>query len=176
MASPRYTPEEPRMIEPLPSTGISRILALCEVLDDHGGTRNVYQLCWDLHLPFGELLLVIKSAEMLALIERADGDPLLNALGKRLRQVSTNEQKALLKEQMLKLNVFQHIVKLLQNAADHQVPAQVILEELAVLLPQEQPRQLFTTLLNWGRFGEVFGYSRNTNLLSLQRPDGEAAT
>jgi NitT/TauT family transport system ATP-binding protein len=161
-------------IEPLPSTGISKILGLCEILDDHGGKEDVYRLAQDLHMPFGELLLVIKGAEMLGLVETPGGDAVLTPLGKKVLETSMNEKKALLKEQMVKLQVFKHIVRLLQNAEEHEVPAEVILEELAVLLPQEQPRQLFTTLLNWGRYGEVFGYSRDTDLFYLQEPDKPA--
>jgi NitT/TauT family transport system ATP-binding protein len=161
-------------IEPLPSTGISKILGLCEILDDHGGREDIYRLAQDLHMPFGELLLVIKGAEMLGLVETPGGDAVLTPLGKKVLETSMNEKKALLKEQMVKLQVFKHIVRLLQNAEEHEVPADVILEELAVLLPQEQPRQLFTTLLNWGRYGEVFGYSRDTDLFYLQEPDKSA--
>ncbi len=157
-------------IEPLPSTGISKVLGLCEILDDHGGREDVYRLAQDLHMPFGELLLVIKGSEMLGLVETPGGDAVLTPLGKRVLETSMNEKKAILKQQMLKLRVFQHINKLLENAENHEVPAEVILEELAVLLPQEQPRQLFTTLLNWGRYGEVFGYSRDTDRFYLQAP------
>ena len=57
-------------IEPLPSTGISKVLGLCEILDDHGGKEDVYRLAQDLHMPFGELLLVIKGAEMLGLVTK----------------------------------------------------------------------------------------------------------
>ena len=158
-------------VEPLPSTGISKVLGLLEILDDHGGKEDVYRLAQDLHTPFGELLLVVKGAEMLMLVETPGGDAVLTPLGKKILDSKMNAKKALLKEQMLKLRVFQHFVKILEGVAEHEVPSEVILEELAVLLPQEQPRQLFTTLLNWGRYGEVFGYSRDTDLFYLQVPD-----
>ncbi|HEY7956232.1 MAG TPA: AAA-associated domain-containing protein [Polyangia bacterium] len=158
-------------IEPLPSTGISKVLGLCEILDDHQGKEDVYRLAQDLHMPFGELLLVIKGAEMLGMVETPGGDAVLTPLGKRALESSMNEKKALLRQAMLKLKVFQHVLKLLENAQENEVPAEVILEELAVLLPQEQPRQLFTTLLNWGRYGEIFGYSRDTDQFYLQKPE-----
>src|SRR5262249_60065516 len=56
-------------IEPLPSTGISKILGMCEILDDKGGREDLFTLARDLHMPFSEVLLVIKAAEMLALID-----------------------------------------------------------------------------------------------------------
>ena len=74
---------------------------------------------------------------------------------------------------MLKLNVFQHVVKLLKSSDRGELPAELILEELALRLPHEQPRQMFTTLLNWGRYGDIFGYSRDTDLFFLHR--GETA-
>jgi len=162
-------------IEPLPSTGISKVLGLCEVLDDHGGKEDVYRLAQDLHMPFGELLLVIKGAEMLALVETPGGDAVLTALGHTVLVSSMNEKKALLKAQMIKLKVFQHIQHILERADDHEVPSELVLEELAVLLPQEQPREMFTTLLNWGRYGEVFGYSRDTDRFYLNLPSPPAA-
>jgi NitT/TauT family transport system ATP-binding protein len=158
-------------VEPLPATGISKILGLVEVLDDHGGKEDIYRLAQDLHMPFGELLLAIKGAEMLGVVETPGGDAVISPLGKRVLECSMNEKKALLKEQMLKLKVFQHIVRFLERVEKHEVPQEVIVEELTVLLPQEQPHQLFTTLLNWGRYGEIFGYSRDTDSFYLHTPE-----
>lgn len=152
-------------MEPLPPTGISKILALCERLAER--QQDLYRLPETMHTPFGELLLIVKGAEMLGLVETVGNEVALTAIGRRV--LDAGEQKALLKAQLLKLKVFQHIAKMLQNADENEVPAGVLLEQLAVLLPQEPPRQLFTTLLNWGRFGEVFGYSRETDLFYLQK-------
>jgi NitT/TauT family transport system ATP-binding protein len=160
-----------RTIEPLPSTGISKILGMCEILDDKGGREDTFALARDLHMPFSEVLLVIKAAEMLALIDTPAHEAQLTAFGKKLLDAPIHEKKKQLGEQMLKLNVFQHVVKLLQASDRHELPAELILEELALRLPHEQPRQMFTTLLNWGRYGDVFGYSRDTDLFFLHRAD-----
>jgi NitT/TauT family transport system ATP-binding protein len=162
-------------IEPLPATGISKILGLCELLDDKGGREELFALARDLHMPFGEVLLVIKAAEMLALVGAAGHDAVLTELGKTLLAAPIREKKAMLGRQMLKLQVFQHLVKLLKSTERGELPAELILEELALRLPHEQPRQMFTTLLNWGRYGDVFGYSRDTDLFFLHREDSAAA-
>jgi NitT/TauT family transport system ATP-binding protein len=159
----------PRAIEPLPSTGISKILGMCEILDDKGGREDLFELARDLHMPFSEVLLVIKAAEMLALIDTPGHQAQLTAFGKKLLGAPIHEKKAQLGEQMLKLNVFQHVVKLLKGTERGELPAELILEELALRLPHEQPRQMFTTLLNWGRYGDIFGYSRDTDLFFLHR-------
>jgi len=163
-------------IEPLPSTGISKILGMCEILDDKGGREDLFALARDLHMPFSEVLLVIKAAEMLALIDTPGHQAQLTAFGKKVLGAAMHEKKKLLGEQMLKLNVFQHIVKLLTGAERGELPAELILEELALRLPHEQPRQMFTTLLNWGRYGDIFGYSRDEDLFFLHRPEAPATT
>jgi len=158
-------------IEPLPSTGISKILGMCEILDDKGGREDLFTLARDLHMPFSEVLLVIKAAEMLALIDTPGHEAQLTAFGKKLLAAPMGEKKAQLGAQMLKLNVFRHVVKLLKSNERGELPAELILEELALRLPHEQPRQMFTTLLNWGRYGDVFGYSRDSDLFFLHRPE-----
>jgi NitT/TauT family transport system ATP-binding protein len=161
----------PSPIEPLPSTGISKILGMCEILDDKGGREDLFTLARDLHMPFSEVLLVIKAAEMLALIDTPGHEAQLTAFGKKLLAAPIHDKKAQLGEQMLKLNIFQHVVKLLTSADRRELPAELILEELALRLPHEQPRQMFTTLLNWGRYGDIFGYSRDTDLFFLHRAE-----
>lgn len=163
-------------IEPLPSTGISKILGMCEILDDKGGREDLFALARDLHMPFSEVLLVIKAAEMLALIDTPGHQAQLTAFGKKVLDAPIQTKKTLLGEQMMKLNIFQHVVKLLQATGRGELPAELILEELALRLPHEQPRQMFTTLLNWGRYGDVFGYSRDTDLFFLHRPDAPPET
>jgi len=119
-----------RTIEPLPSTGISKILGMCEILDDKGGREDTFALARDLHMPFSEVLLVIKAAEMLALIDTPGHEAQLTAFGKSVLAAPIHEKKKMLGEQMLKLNVFQHVVKLLQGNDRGELPAELILEEL----------------------------------------------
>jgi hypothetical protein len=40
-----------------------------------------------------------------------------------------------------------------------------------MLLPLENPRAMFNTLINWGRYGEVLGYSRDTDKVYLYEPE-----
>ena len=150
------------VVEPLPSAGISKILELCAMLEEHGGRENLYTLTRDLHAPFAEMLLLVKAAEMLELADTERNEVKLTELGKRVLSAAATEKKKLLREQMVQLGVFKHAATLLEHNR-RKMPVDVIVEQLAVLLPQESPRALFTTLLNWGRYCEVFGYDRETD-------------
>ncbi len=162
------------IFDPLPAIGINHVLGLCEMLDDRGGRDDVYKLARELNFKLGDLLAAIRAAEMLGLVSTPGGDIVLEPLGKRAVDGDVNEKKAILKEQMEKLTLFQFFKGLLSNAPDGELDRDVILEELAILLPNENPKTAFQTLVSWGRFGDVFGYSRDTNRFFLQQKPAPA--
>ncbi len=156
-------------VEPLPQVGINRVLGLCEVLDDRGGREDVYKLARDLNYKFTDLLLAIKGAEVLGLVSTPGGDVVLEPLGKKVVDGDVNTKKAELKAQMERLKLFEHIQQLLKNAPDGKVDKDVILADLAIILPNENPKTMFSTLVGWGRYGNIFGYSRDTDQFFLQQ-------
>jgi NitT/TauT family transport system ATP-binding protein len=156
------------IFDPLPAIGLNHVLGLCEVLDDRGGREDVYKLARELNYRLGDLLLAIRAAEMLGLVSTPGGDMVLEPLGKRAVDGGVKVKKAILKEQMQKLTLFQFFERLLANAPGGELDKEQILEELAILLPSENPKTAFQTLVSWGRFGDVFGYSRDTNRFFLQ--------
>ena len=42
-----------------------------------------------------------------------------------------------------------------------------LLEHLAMLLPTEKPERQFQTMVNWGRFAELFGYNKDEDRFYL---------
>jgi hypothetical protein len=42
-----------------------------------------------------------------------------------------------------------------------------VLEHLAMLLPTEKPERQFSTMVNWGRFAELFGYNKDEDRFYL---------
>src|SRR3954469_13995087 len=108
---------------------------------------------------------------MMGLIDTPGGDAVLTPLGKRCLEVPMNAKKQIIKEQLMKLRLFQHFVKLLEKAPEQELDSDVVFEELALLLPLENPRAMFNTLVNWGRYGQIFGYSRDTDKIYLHTPE-----
>jgi hypothetical protein len=158
---------EMQNLEPLPATGISKILTLCEILADQEGRANLYAITHDLHMPFVEVLLTVKSGEMLGLVASSANEVGLTELGRQVHAAPVEDKKRLLRPHVLEIGTFKHVVALLKNAESQRVPAEVIVEELAMRLPQEAPRQVFTTLLNWGRYCRLFEFHYDSNLFCL---------
>jgi hypothetical protein len=158
-------------IDPIPQVGISRVIGLLEVLDDAGGRYDVFRLARDVNYEFGEILRVLKGAEMLGLVETPGADVVLTSTGGQMLRGKINNRKKLLKEQLKKLPIFRTIVDALQRSEDHRADEDAFLEIFAIHLPSEDPESMLKTVIDWGRYAELIGYSPDDQQLYLDQVD-----
>lgn len=158
-------------IDPIPQVGISRVIGLLEVLDDAGGRHDVFRLAREISVEFGEILRVLKGAELLGLVETPGADVVLTSTGGQLLRGRVNSRKKLLKEQLKKLPIFRSIVDVLQRSDDHRADEDAFLEIFAIHLPAENPEALLKTVIDWGRYAELIGYSPDDQQLYLDQVD-----
>jgi NitT/TauT family transport system ATP-binding protein len=158
--------------EPLPAVNIGHITGLMEVINDHGGMMDVFGLDQLTDYDFGHTLAVVKAGEMLDFLDTPKNKVFLTDLGKELLKGDMNVRKAMLRDQLKTLGTFRFVIHLLEEAKNHRLTKDIIEEELAVRLTSEDIERLFKTIVAWGRFGELFGYSPDDQTLYL---DTEAA-
>lgn len=152
---------------PLPDTGVSEILGLLKVLDDQGARADVFRFAQELNMDTSELLPILQAAELLGFVQTPGGDVVLLPLGRRIVDADINTKKSILREQMEKLPLFRFFMDFLSNHPEKAVEKSVILEELTLLVPTESPEKQYGTLLKWGRYGEIFGFSHDTGRFFL---------
>lgn len=152
---------------PLPPAGITEIVGLLQLLEDRGAHVDIYKFAHDLQMDTPHLLAAIQGAEMLGLVQTPGGDVVLLPLGRQVANADVNSKKAILKEQMEKLPLFRFFIEFLSNQPEKAVEKSVVLEELTILLPSEDPEKLYGTLLKWGRYGEIFGFSHDSGRFFL---------
>jgi len=157
-------------IDPIPQVGISRIISLLEVLDDGGGRYDVFRLARDVNFELGEILRVIKAAEMLGLVETPGADVVLTSIGGKLLKARVNQRKQMLKEQIRKLPIFRAVVDALQRSDEHRADEDAFLEIFALHLPAEDAEALLKTVIDWGRYAELLGYNPEDQQLYLDQP------
>ncbi|MFQ5598353.1 MAG: AAA-associated domain-containing protein [Nitrospiria bacterium] len=154
-------------IEPLPQVSASKVIGLLEYLDDHHGKEDIYRLAETVHYELGELLAVIKMAEMLNLAETPGGDVVIRDLGENLLKNKMAQRKRIIREQLRKLKIFQRLIRFLQQSEEGRSNREAALEALSQWLPHENTEDLFKTVVNWGRFAEIFGFNPDTQTLYL---------
>ena len=156
-------------IDPIPQVGISRVIGLLEVLDDAGGRYDVFRLARDVNYEFGEILRVLKGAEMLGLVETPGADVVLTSTGAQMLRGRINNRKKLLKEQLKKLPIFRTVVEALQRSEDQRANEDAFLEIFAIHLPSEDPESMLKTVIDWGRYAELIGYSPDDQQVYLDQ-------
>jgi NitT/TauT family transport system ATP-binding protein len=156
-------------INPVPDCSLTWVLGLLELLKDRGGRDDGYKIARDLQFKFGDLLKVMKAAEILGFVTTPSGDVVLEPLGKNFLESNVNERKLIVREQLKKLSLFSYFIRLLRAQEDRSLPKETALEHLAILLPSERPERQFQTMVNWGRYAELFGYNKDEDRFYLDQ-------
>jgi NitT/TauT family transport system ATP-binding protein len=154
-------------IEPLPHVSIGQIIGLLEVLDDNKGAIDIFDLATKIGKDFGSTIAVVKSAELLDFVDTPKQNVIFTDMGKQFLSASINDKKILMRQQMLSMRLFDIISNMLQRSETLNLNEEIIIEQLAILLPNEDPEQLFETLVGWARYGELFGYNADDKILYL---------
>lgn len=156
-------------INPIPDCQLTWVFGLLETLEDRGGRDDGYKIARDLQFKFGDLLKVMKAAEILGLVATPDGDVVLEPLGRQFLEGDMNQRKLILREQLKKQGLFAYLIRLLRGQEDRTLTKEIVLEHLAMLLPNEPPEKMFSTVVNWGRFAELFGYNKDEDRFYLDQ-------
>jgi NitT/TauT family transport system ATP-binding protein len=153
--------------EPIPAVNVGHIAGLMEIIRDHGGQMDIFGLDQLTDYDFGHTLAVLKAGEMMDFLDTPKNRVLLTDIGRKYLDGDINARKRIFREQIEQLNTFRFVRRLLEDAHDHRLSKEVIEEELAVRLTSEDVERMFNTVVAWGRFAELFGYSADEEMLYL---------
>ena len=151
----------------LPETEISEVLGFLELLNSKGGKADIYKLAQELQMEFGETIEVIRGAELLQTVNTPGGDVVLEPLGEKITQSSISERKVIIKNQIEKIPLFQDVSLFLKQNDDQEVTREEVLEKLVEMIPNENVERTFSTLVQWGRYAEIFGYNDDSHTFYL---------
>lgn len=165
--APATAGPRPTRVEPLPRTTTSEVVGLLEYLDSKGGTDDLFDVAASTDSEFGHLMAVTKAAEMLGFVDTPKQNVVLTPEGRRFVQEDADGRKAMWREQLLKLRLFQEVYTLLQKE-EGEVSGDIVRETIILALPREKYEEIFETMVRWARFGNLFAYEDDADRLSLQ--------
>jgi NitT/TauT family transport system ATP-binding protein len=161
--------------EPIPPVSPGQIVGLIEILRDHGGQMDVFNLDQLTDYDFGHTLAVVKAGEMLEFLDSPKNQVVLTDFGKQFLDADVNGRKVIFRRQLEKLATFRFVRQLLEEAKGQEMSKEIVEEELCVRLCTEDIPKLIETVINWGRYAELFGYSPDAERLYLDQPSAPAA-
>jgi len=160
-------PDPAARLEPFPNAEVAQVFGLLEVLRDHGGIANLFDLATRLQLEVGRVILVIKAAELFGFVDTPKQDVVLTTIGRELVAGDANARKRIVHARLLAIPTFRYLVERLRRTATMRLAAEVVEEELAMHVPNEPTEALFETIVGWGRYGELLGYDPETREIYL---------
>lgn len=153
--------------EPLPEVSSSQVNGLVEYLDARGGKDDIFRIATETGKEFGEVIVIVKAAEMLDLVDTPKRSVILSPTGHRFVKATVLERKQMWKAELLKQRLFQEIYQTIEHQPNKEVDKDLILEKIAIALPTENWDKTFLTLVRWARFGELFIFDETTERVSL---------
>lgn len=165
----------PARIESIPNVPVATIVGLLEILEQSQETINVFDLSARIGKEFGETIAIVKTAEMLDLVDTPKDDVLMMPTGWYFLAAPVPQRKTLFREAIMRLRIFQILTARLAQAPEQRIKDDDVLEMLASLLPYDQPSKLLETLVAWGRYAEILDYDQDAGVIYLLPPEEEAA-
>ena len=152
---------------PIPPVEIREIIGLLEAIRNRGGDVEFFRLTAELGRAFTRTLLAVKAAELLGFVESPLDRLVLTALGRQFVEAQRKTRRQLFRAQLLQVPLVKRVREMLEHSPEQRLPREVLLEELAIQCPQEEPKRLLRVLINWGRFGDLWVFQPASAALIL---------
>jgi NitT/TauT family transport system ATP-binding protein len=149
----------PVAVESLPKAQITEMIALLETIFDQDGMADIFELAHQSRRDFGSTLYLVKAAELFNLVDTPKQTVILTKLGRELVLGDINVRKKLLHDQFANLQIVQMTHNFIRESPKNRIHIDELTNQLAKLLPNENPLDQVQTLISWGRFSEYLGYS-----------------
>ena len=134
-------------VEAIPNAPIDTIIGLLEILENSEETINVFDLSAQIGKEFGETIGIVKAAEMLRLVDTPKDDVVMTEVGWYFLAAPAAVRKTLFRQAIMRLRLFQMLTARLAGAPEKGIDANLMLKNLATLLPYDEPSKLFQTLI-----------------------------
>ena len=95
----------------------------------------------------------------------------LSVLGKQFSEADLQERKQLFAQRLLeKVPLARYIRRILDEKIGHRVSEERFLSKLEDYLSEKEADRVLRTMIDWGRYAEIFAYDFKTGFLSLENP------
>lgn len=155
---------------PVPHARAGGISGLLELLVDQGGKEDLPVLAERLRLDVDDLLTIVDAAVLLGFATVEKGDVVVTEIGKQFALTDILESKEIFRQQFIENVPFAiTIYQTLLEKSNRSMKADFFLDILDELYPSEEARKQFETVVDWGRYAELFEYDASEGKLYLSQ-------
>ena len=157
----------------VPEVDISELTGLLESMVDHEdkGHINLPELAEDLHLDINNLFPLTEVLDMLRFAKITNGEVTFTPAGKKFAKADILDRKKIFASHLTEfIPLATFIRNTLDKSSTHQVSEDTFLEELENHFSEDESTRILKTIIEWGRYAEIFAYDYDSGILSLENP------
>jgi NitT/TauT family transport system ATP-binding protein len=161
----------------LPHARPGGVAGLVELLLDRGGEEDLYHVAEDLLLEVDDLLPILDAAILLGFATAQEGDVRITPEGRAFAEADIPTRQKLFREAVLAhVPLLQQIQTALEKKSDHTMPVEFFRDLLDERFPPPEVEQQIETVLNWGRYADIFRYDPADDSLRLHHPEHQESS
>jgi len=155
----------------LPGVSTNLMAGLMELLAaaPYHGRADMPEIARSLQMEVDELFPIAEMLHYLGFADMREGDMFLTPLARRFAELGTQERKMMFAEQLLKgVPLAARIRAVLNERPGHRAPRVRFEQELEDFLSDSAAEETLDTVIDWGRYGEIFSYNDQSEIFSLE--------
>ncbi|MFW0039428.1 MAG: AAA-associated domain-containing protein [Coxiella endosymbiont of Dermacentor nuttalli] len=156
----------------LPQVPISEMMGFIETLASYEQKKiDLPELTEELHYEIDELFPITEALEILHFARVSGGDIELTKAGRQLAEANILERKKIFARHLIEyVPLASKICQELNEHLNHEISKEHFLDNLENYLSEQTASEVLTTVIDWGRYAEIFAYDYNSGILSLENP------
>lgn len=157
----------------LPEASISEVTGLLELLNspEHQGRMDLPEVADFLSLDIDDLFPLTELLEILRYAKISKGDITITEAGREFVEADILERKKLFSVHLKKyVPLARYIHDQLERHPRHRALEENFLSLLEDYLSESEAERVLSTVIEWGRYAELFAYDYNSGVLSLENP------
>ncbi len=155
----------------LPPVEPSELSGLIETMKTFEAKIDLPELADEIMMQVDDLFPILETLEVLGFAQISSGDIHLTPLGQQFSEADLQARKHIFAEQLLAtIPLARHIRYVLDEKPKHRVSDERFLTKLEDYFSDKEAERVLRTMIDWGRYAELFAYDANTGMLSLENP------
>ncbi|HTH60803.1 MAG TPA: nitrate/sulfonate/bicarbonate ABC transporter ATP-binding protein [Paraburkholderia sp.] len=154
----------------LPDVSTNLMAGLIETVAaaPYHGRADMPEIARSLHLEVDDLFPIAEMLQLLGFADVREGDVLLTPPARVFAELDTQARKTMFADHLLRhVPLAARIRKVLNERPGHRAPRVRFEQELEDVLSDVVAEQTLDTVIDWGRYGEIFSYNDQTEIFSL---------
>jgi NitT/TauT family transport system ATP-binding protein len=155
----------------LPEANVAEMVGFLDNLKAVGEKVDLPHLAEDLHFEIDDMFPITEALELLGFAVVSDGDITLTQVGEEWIGADIQRRKKIFSERLQESIPLAKLIRgKLNTAEQNRIDSHEVIDELMVNLTEKAAEEVLTTVVEWGRYAELFAYDANSRQLSLENP------